>query len=118
MKKIKYSIHQGTAMDGSDILFAVEMGYSEANLAIAQKEAYNGEYTIEEGEDEPAALSVEERLELLETLLTAPDYTAGTWYYRGSRVTFDGSVYICVAPEGTACVLSPAEYPVFWQKNS
>jgi hypothetical protein len=39
-----------------DILSPVEMGWNETNEIIAQKEAYNGEYTIEDdGEPEPVA---------------------------------------------------------------
>ena len=38
-----------------DVLSDVTMGWSDANEAIAQKEAYNGEYTIEDdGQPGPA----------------------------------------------------------------
>jgi hypothetical protein len=37
-----------------EILFPVEMDWNEANEETAKKEAYNGEYTIEEdGQPEP-----------------------------------------------------------------
>lgn len=55
MKWIKYNVYQSTINKGTeespsyeDILLGKKVGYSEENLAIAQKEAYNGEYTIEE----------------------------------------------------------------------
>lgn len=48
MKIIKYEMNQG------DTLIAVSIGYNETNLEIAKKEAFNGEYTIEDdGEPEP-----------------------------------------------------------------
>ena len=48
MKVIKYQMLQG------DDVCDVSIDYNEANLAIAEKEAFNGEYTIEDnGEPEP-----------------------------------------------------------------
>ncbi len=61
MKIIKYNlctkINQGTEESPvwEDSLSSVEMPWSEANEEIAKKEAYNGEYTIEDdGTPEPA----------------------------------------------------------------
>lgn len=54
MKIIKYQlctrVNHGTDEEPQweDILFPVTMGWNEVNEAIAQKEAYNGEYTIED----------------------------------------------------------------------
>lgn len=54
MKIIKYNlctrINHGTEEEPiyEDILSPVEMGWNEANEAIAKKEAYNGFYTIED----------------------------------------------------------------------
>lgn len=59
-KVIKYNlctrINHGTedAPKWEEILFPVEMGWSEANEAIAQREAHNGEYTIEDDGAEAA----------------------------------------------------------------
>lgn len=61
MKIIKYNICH-MANHGTDenpqmeaILFPVKMGWNEVNEEIAKKEAYNGEYTIEDdGQPEPA----------------------------------------------------------------
>lgn len=37
-------------------------------------------------------------------------------YYKDDKITFtDGKKYICIAPEGVACVWSPSEYPNYWQ---
>lgn len=67
MKWIKYQIVCNTINTGTEdeplyenILLTKKVGYNDANLAIAQKEAYNGEYTIEEDEKnfeiEPVAI--------------------------------------------------------------
>lgn len=49
MQWIKYKIKQCTIGE-EDVLVNKKVGYNEANLAIAQAEAYNGEYTIIEDE--------------------------------------------------------------------
>lgn len=51
MKWIQYKIYQSTVND-EDILLDKKVGYSDANLAIAKTEAYNGEYTIKEDSQE------------------------------------------------------------------
>lgn len=60
MKIIKYNlctrINKGTeeAPEWEDVLSTVEMGWNEASETIAKREAYNGEYTIEDdGQPEP-----------------------------------------------------------------
>lgn len=45
---------------------------------------------------------------------TPEEYVQGKWYYAGDKVTFNGEVYECIAPEGTVCVWSPADYPSYW----
>ena len=62
MKVIKYNrctvINHGTEEEPQveEILCAVEMTWNEDNEEIAKKEAYNGEYTIEDdGQPEPVA---------------------------------------------------------------
>lgn len=53
MQWIKY-LYNSPAEDGSDNLFPKELPYSDEALQIAQEEAYNGEYTIEDdGQEEP-----------------------------------------------------------------
>ena len=50
MKILKYNF-----CSEEGILFPVEMDWNEANEEIAKKEAYNGEYTIEDdGQPKPA----------------------------------------------------------------
>lgn len=50
-----------------------------------------------------------------ETEEIIPEYKAGTYYYNGDKVSFEGSNYTCTAPEGVVCVWSPSEYPAYWQ---
>lgn len=61
-KVIKYNlctkVNHGTEENPQieEILFPVTMGWNDANEEIAKKEAYNGEYTIEDdGQPEPVA---------------------------------------------------------------
>ena len=73
MKYIHYDMQ--ISNDGDEVkLSAARLSYSEANLEIAQKEAYNGAYTIEDdGQPEPVVeptaeqriTELEEALELL-----------------------------------------------------
>lgn len=53
-----------------DVLFPVTMGWNEVNEEIAKREAYNGEYTIEEdGMEENTKPTPEERIKELEEAL-------------------------------------------------
>lgn len=36
-------------------------------------------------------------------------------YHKDDKITYKGKKYICIAPEGTAVVWSPGEYPAYWQ---
>jgi len=50
-KVIKYNF---CADESGEILIPVEMGWNEINEEIAKREAYNGEYTVEDdGQPEP-----------------------------------------------------------------
>ena len=46
----------------------------------------------------------------------AEPYVDGKWYYNGDRITWNGKMYLCVAPEGVVCVWSPDAYPAYWQE--
>lgn len=61
------------------IFYNVTMDWNEANEEIAKREAYNGEYTIEDdGQPEPeASLSTEERLSAVETKFAAMEAAYG-----------------------------------------
>lgn len=66
MKVLKYrlmtEVNHGTEEqpDIQQIFSGVTMGWNESNEEIAQREAYNGEYTIEDnGEPEPAPTQID-----------------------------------------------------------
>lgn len=48
-----------------------------------------------------------------------PEYVQPTGahdvYYKDDKVTYNGKKYICIAPDGVACVWSPTDYPAYWQ---
>lgn len=48
MKIIKYEFYQTTLEDGKVITIPKELPWTEINEEIAKKEAYKGEYTIED----------------------------------------------------------------------
>ena len=70
MKKIQYNLCTVTE-ENEKIMFPVEMDWNEANEEIAKREAWGGEYTIEDdGQPEPVAEPTEaERLEALEAAM-------------------------------------------------
>lgn len=37
-------------------------------------------------------------------------------YYKDDKVTYNGKKYICIAPDGVACVWSPDIYPQYWKE--
>ena len=49
-----------------------------------------------------------------------PEYVQPTGahdaYHAGDKVTYNGTRYLCIAPEGVAVVWSPDTYPAYWQK--
>ena len=73
MKKIVYKVLGKTTAEDveAEVLCGVERPYSEANEEIAKREAYNGEYTIEDnGQPEPEQpMSDAERIAQLEEAL-------------------------------------------------
>lgn len=75
MKILKYNIctkvNHGTEDEPKieEILYPVTMGWNEANEQIAKKEAYNGEYTIEDDGQQEAQPTDAERIAELEEAL-------------------------------------------------
>lgn len=69
MKIIKYRFQATNSVDG--VTLAKKLPYTEENLAIAEAEAYNGEYTIEDdGRPEPETQPTDaERITELEEAL-------------------------------------------------
>ena len=86
MKVLKYhlitEVNRGTEEqpDIQQIFSDVSLGWSEANEELAKREAYNGEYTIEDdGEPEPPP-TTEQRVSDLEEQLAQSDETAIALY--------------------------------------
>ena len=50
-----------------------------------------------------------------ETAEEYPEFVIGKWYYNGDKVSFEGTNYVCIAPEGQVCVWSPKDYPAYWE---
>ena len=44
-----------------------------------------------------------------------PEFVVGKTYRNGNGVTFQGTRYRCIAPEGAVCVWSPKDYPAYWE---
>ncbi|MBQ8177260.1 MAG: hypothetical protein IJ035_09545 [Oscillospiraceae bacterium] len=44
------------------------------------------------------------------------EYVVGKWYYNGDKVMFEGTEYVCIAPDDNVCTWSPKEYPAYWEK--
>lgn len=49
-------------------------------------------------------------------VVTYPEFEVGKWYYAGDKISFNGSNYVCIAPDGAVCVWSPADYPAYWEE--
>lgn len=65
MRIIRYNLLHETP-GGSGILLPKELPYTEENIAIAEDEAYNGEYTIEDdGQPEVAIETTDDILNVL-----------------------------------------------------
>lgn len=79
MKVLKYrlmtEVNHGTEEqpDIQQIFSDVSLGWSEANEELTKREAYNGEYTIE---DVTIELTIEEQIAELKAQLAATDYKA------------------------------------------
>ena len=77
MKIIKYNlctrVNHGTeeSPKWEEVLSSVTMGWNETNEVVAQREAYNGEYTIED--DGVEEVSTPSQLDIIEAQVT---YTA------------------------------------------
>lgn len=77
-KIIKYNlctkVNRGTEEEPNivEILSPVKIGWNEANEEIAKKEAYNGEYTIED-DGKPDPVKTPSQLDVIEAQVT---YTA------------------------------------------
>ena len=86
MKVLKYrlmtEVNHGTEEhpDIQQIFSDVSLGWSEANEELAKRDAYNGEYTVEDdGQLEPPP-TTDERITILEEQLVQADETSIALY--------------------------------------
>lgn len=77
MKVIKYSYLSSINNIGTEenpifkeFIIQVKLKWNESNELLAKREAYKGEYVIEEEEEEPVVETLEERTAALEEALT------------------------------------------------
>lgn len=82
-KTLSCEVNHGTkeTPEIEQIFSNVTMGWNEANEEIAKKEAYNGDYTIEDdGQPEPEIVhTVEDRVEVLEETSATKDEVQAVW---------------------------------------
>lgn len=65
MKWIKYKVLQTTTSEGK-VFIEKKIGHNETNLAIAESEAYNGQYTIvEDGKPEPSVVTLDDVVDMI-----------------------------------------------------
>ena len=111
----------------SSVLSKIDTVWAEGKLSNEQRAeliaASRNQASPEAGLDVMLKLTeLEQRIRALETGESTngsaeeyPAFVTGKWYYTGDKCSFDGKNYTCIAPEGTVCVWSPADYPAYWE---
>lgn len=107
-----------------DMLKRIDTYHVGGKLTEAERDYL---YSLARGKADPTAgadiyaklAELEERVRKLENPNeeTPAEYVPGKWYYSGDKVAYSGKTYVCIAPEGVACVWSPEEYPAYWQEG-
>lgn len=92
---------RGDATPDMDVKAEIQMLWAAVRALQAEVADKNGE--IEEGIDEK----------------DVPEFVTPTGahdaYYNGSICRYNGQLYMCIAPDGVACVWSPDAMPGYWQ---
>lgn len=92
---------RGDATPDMDVKAEIQMLWAAVRELQAEIADKNGE--VEGGIDEA----------------DVPEYVTPTGahdaYYNGSICRYNGQLYMCVAPDGVACVWSPDAMPGYWQ---
>lgn len=125
---VKNVINKG-GFDLSALLHKINTLWVQDDLSDEQK---NELFELaREGADKKYSVEVLSKIEELDRRITAlekagagelpaveyPDFVVGKWYYAGDTCTFERKKYICIAPDGVACVWSPADYPTYWKET-
>ena len=127
MYTIVKSVIENGIYELTDILKKIDTQWVQGNITDAEREELIA--LARENADMHNSIDILAKLEELDKRITAiehanilvpdveeyPEYEAGKWYYAGDKVTFEGEVYECIAPEGQVCNWSPAEYPAYWK---
>ena len=129
MKNIFKSVINQGGYDLPDMLRKIDSYHISGKLTNQEHDEL---YTLARGGADPSSnldllakvMELEDRVKKLENAqaeqpekpeLEQPvDFVVGKWYYAGDRVTFEGTAYTCIAPDGQVCTWSPAEYPAYW----
>lgn len=128
MKKTIENVLQQGEYDLADILRKINILWVQGALtdddrASLNDLARNNAQTVHSVDIMAKLEDHEQRLRALEGGVSSkeetegiPEYQEGKWYYAGDKCSFEGEDYVCIAPEGTVCVWSPAAYPTYWEK--
>lgn len=122
MKSIFEAVINRGGYDLSDLLQKIDSYHIEGKLTDAEKDEL---YRKARGEavanvDVMAKLmELEERVRKLESGEAPeqdeyPEYVVGKWYYKGDKISYGGTNYVCIAPDGVVCTWNPDEYPGYW----
>lgn len=124
MYSIVESVLKRGGYDLTEIVRKIDTMWVEGKLT---DEEYNALLELaRNGADSQNSLNIINKLNELEGRVRAlegetdteeyPEYISGKWYYNGDKCSYEGINYTCTAPEGTACVWSPKDYPAYWQE--
>lgn len=95
----------------ADRIEALELWQTEVNTKIAEIEEKLAEPSDPDNPGETPPPEPEDEY---------PPYVQPTGahdaYHNGDKITWNEEHYICIAPEGVACVWDPGTYPSYWQK--
>lgn len=129
MQKIIEKVIESKNFELSDILKKIDILWVQGSITeevkkiLADKARNNANMQnsmdilakLEELDKRVKALEAQAETETEEDSTSYPEYEPGKWYYAGDKVTFDGKVHECTAPEGQVCTWSPSEYPAYWK---
>ena len=129
MKTIFEGVINRGGYDLSDLLKKIDSYHISGQLSDSDKDEL---YAAARGEADPSGnldmlkkiLELEDRVAALEQgkveqpSESVEGFVPGKWYRTGDRISFNGIVYVCIAPEGQVCTWNPAEYPAYWEADA
>ena len=125
MKEIFMNVIRRGGYDLTGLLANIDKYHVEGKLPDKERDEL---YAAARGNADPNASAdfmamiarLDERITALEKGGVIPpadveEYVTGKFYYTGDKCRFGGKTYVCIAPQGTVCVWSPADYPAYWE---